>query len=202
MMNAPCRTICWTPIWNKDRAGVGLEHLLLAERGADSVVLAFDEEHGPFRLTYRLTWDDSWQLRDAVLVVRTEHSTRSLSLQTGGRGHWRDGNGRVIDDLEGCMDIDIWPTPFTNSFPIRREPMAVGERRQFRMAWISAPDLTLHPQPQAYTRLADRLYRFENLDGSGFRADLPVDEDGVVVDYPGLFRRVKPVSSSSAIPNS
>ena len=68
--------------------------------------------------------------------------------------------------------------------------MAVGERLQFRMAWIFAPDLTVHPQPQAYTRLADRLCRFENLDGSGFRVEIPVDEDGIVLDYPGIFRRV------------
>jgi uncharacterized protein len=189
MANARYRAICWTPSWNKNRDGVGLEHLLLAERSADSVVLAFDEERGPFRLMYRLNWDESWQLRDAELMLATEHSTRSLNLQSDGEGHWRHRDGRAIDDLDGCLDIDIWPTPFTNSFPIRREPMAVGERRRFRMAWISAPDLTVHAQPQAYTRLADRLYLYENLD-SGFRAELPVDEDGIVLDYPGLFRRV------------
>jgi hypothetical protein len=88
------------------------------------------------------------------------------------------------------LDVDIWPTPFTNSFPIRRKRMEVGERRQFRMAWISAPAMTLQPQRQAYTRLADRLYLFENLDGSGFKAELPVDEDLIVLDYPDLFRRV------------
>jgi hypothetical protein len=185
------RTIRWAPIWNKDREGVGLEHLLLAERTADSVVLAFDEKHGPFRLTYRLTWDESWRLHDAGLDVATERFIRSLRLQTDGQGHWRHGDGRPIEELDGCMDIDIWPTPFTNSFPIRRESMAIGERRQFHMAWIFAPDLTIQRQPQAYTRLADRLYLFENLDGSGFRAELPVDEDGIVVDYPALFRRVK-----------
>jgi len=59
------------------------------------------------------------------------------------------------------------------------------------MTWVFAPDLTVYPQPQAYTRLAERLYLFENLDGSGFRAELRVDEDGVVLDYPGLFRRIK-----------
>jgi hypothetical protein len=147
-------------------------------------------KQGPFRLTYRLAWDESWRLRDAELAVVTEHSTRSLSLRTDGQGQWRRGDGQTIHDLNGCMDVDIWPTPFTNSFPIRREPMATGERRQFRMAWILAPDLTVSPQPQAYTRLAERLYLFENLDGSGFRAELPVDEDGIVVDYPDLFRRV------------
>ena len=191
MPSSPCRTICWVPMWNKHREGLGLEHLLLAERTADSVVLAFDEEHGPFRLTYRLTWDESWRLRDAELAVATERCTRALSLRTDGQGHWRHGDGRAIDQLDGCVDIDIWPTPFTNSFPIRRAPMAIGERRPFRMAWIFAPDLTVHAQPQAYTRLADRLYLFENLDGGGFRAELPVDEDGIVLDYPNLFRRVR-----------
>ncbi len=188
--HAPCRAICWTPRWNKDCAGVGLEHLLLAADVADSVVLAFDEAHGPFRLTYRLTWDDSWRLHEAELVVTTEHATRSLTLHTDGQGQWHHGDGRAIDELTGCVDIDIWPTPFTNSFPIRRAPLAVGERREFRMAWIGAPELTVHPQPQAYTRLADRRYLFENLDGSGFRAELAVDDDGIVVDYPDLFQRV------------
>ena len=187
------RTICWTPTWNKDREGLGLEHLLLAERTADGVVLAFDEDYGPFRLAYRLAWDESWQLGHAQLLVATSHSTRSLGLQTDGQGHWRDDDGRNLPELDGCVDIDIWPTPFTNSFPIRRQPMAIGERQLFRMAWISAPELTVQPKPQAYTRLADRRYLFESLDGSGFRAELPVDEDGIVMDYPDLFRRVKTI---------
>jgi hypothetical protein len=140
---------------------------------------------------YRLAWDESWCVHHAHLSVMTESSTRSIRLNTDGQGRWRDGDGRMRDDLEGCLDVDIWPTPFTNSFPIRREPMVVGERRQFRMAWIFGPDLTVHPQPQAYTRLADRLYLFENLDGSGFKAELPVDEDRIVLDYGDLFRRVR-----------
>lgn len=189
--NAACRSVCWIPIWSDGRKGTGLEHLLLSEQLADSVVLAFDENHGPFRLTYRLVWDESWRLREADLAVVTERATRSLSLRTDGQRHWRYGDGRAAVDLDGCSDIDIWPTPFTNSFPIRREPMAVGERREFKMAWIRAPELTVHAQPQAYTRLAERLYLFESLDGSGFKAELPVDEVGIVLDYPDLFTRVR-----------
>ena len=78
-----------------------------------------------------------------------------MTLHTDGEGHWRERDGRAIAELDGCRDIDIWPTPFTNSFPIRRETLALGERRQFRMAWVFAPDLTVHAQPQAYTRLAE-----------------------------------------------
>jgi hypothetical protein len=68
--------------------------------------------------------------------------------------------------------------------------LAIGERREFRMAWVDGTALTVRPQAQAYTRLEERLYRFESLDGSGFTAELPVDEDDLVIDYPALFHRV------------
>ena len=190
MAGARCRAIGWVPVWDKEREGTGLEHLLLREGAADSVVLALDERGRPFRLAYQLAWDASWRLRDAQLLVTTEHGTRALRLQTDGQGHWREGEARALPALDGCLDIDIWPTPFTNTFPIRREPMAVGERREFVMAWVSSPELAVRPMRQGYTRLADRRYLYENLDGSGFRAELPVDEDGVVLDYQGVFRRV------------
>jgi hypothetical protein len=153
------------------------------------VVLAFDEQGHPFRLAYLLTWDAAWRLGEARLIVTTEHGPRSLHLQSDGKGRWTDGGGRAWPELDDCLDIDIWPTPFTNTFPIRRQPLAVGERREFVMAWVSAPALTVRPMRQGYTRLADRLYLYENLEGSGFRAELPVDEDGVVLDYQGVFRR-------------
>lgn len=191
MTRTPCRTICWEPVWNAARAGVGLEHLLLSDREADGVVLAFDEKRGPFRLAYRLAWTEDWRLRHAEFLAVAGCARRSLSLRTDGRGHWRHADGRPLEELDGCFDLDLWPTPFTNSFPIRREPMAIGERRPFRMAWVAAPDLSVHPQAQAYTRLAERRYLFESLDGSGFKAVLPVDEQGIVTDYPGHFRRVE-----------
>jgi len=185
------RTICWQPTWSASWESVGLEHLLLAQGAADSVLLAVDEDNTPFRLVYRLGWDKAWQLRRADLTLAKGGATRVLSLRTDGKGNWQDGEGRGLAELDGCLDIDIWPTPFTNSFPIRRQPMAVGERRTFRMAWVDGPALTVKPQAQAYTRVRDRLYLFESLDGSGFKAELPVDDDGIVLDYPELFRRVK-----------
>ncbi len=184
------RTLCWQPTWNPAQTGVGLEHLLLSDHGADAVVLAIDDIVGPFRLQYRLRWNEAWQLQEADLSVHTDSATRRLELHTDGDGHWFHGDGQPLDKLDGCLDIDIWPTPFTNSFPIHRAPLAVGERREFRMAWVAAPALTVQPQAQAYTRLSERLYRFESQDGSGFVVDLPVDEDGVVLDYPGLFKRI------------
>lgn len=183
-------TICWTPTWNKQREGIGLEHLLLKEETADGIILAIDEERGPFRLIYRLNWNTDWQLHSAKLSITADRYSQSMALHTDGKGRWRDGTGQPLTELDGCLDIDIWPTPFTNSFPIRRRPLAIGECKEFRMAWVYGPDLIVRPQPQRYTRLSERLYLFENLDGSGFKVELPVDEDCIVQDYPGLFRRV------------
>ena len=43
---------------------------------------------------------------------------------------------------------------------------------------------------QRYTRLHHPgAYRFESI-ASGFEAELAVDAQGLVVDYPGLFRRL------------
>jgi hypothetical protein len=182
--------VCWTHLRDDGADGPGLEHLLLGAGTADSVVLAFDEDRAPLRLTYRLAWDEAWQLHEADLAIAVHGAPRSLRLRTDGDGQWRHADGAAIDALKGCLDIDIWPTPFTNTFPIRRTPIAVGQRREFCMAWIHAPDLTVQPRRQAYTRLDERIYLFEALDGDGFQARLVVDDDAVVLDYPGLFQRI------------
>lgn len=65
---------------------------------------------------------------------------QALSLRTDNSGRWSLADGTTRPDLDGCLDIDIWPTPFTNSFPIHREALSIGERRTFRMAWVSGGD--------------------------------------------------------------
>lgn len=193
-----CKAICWQPIRHPARGANdpctgGFEHLLLSELSADSTILGFDEQGEAFRLTYHLRWDELWHLRDARLVRTNAAGVIALHLDSDGRGHWRNGSGIHLDSLDGCIDIDIWPTPFTNTFPIRRARLAIGQRQEFTMAYVDAgtgPGISFRAMRQGYTRLGPLLYRYENLDGSGFSAELPVDDDDVVRDYQGLFRRL------------
>ena len=185
------RSVCWIPTWSATHPGVGLEHLLLRDGSADGVVLAVDDVHGPFRLAYRMTWDAQWRLHAADVVVERSGARHALRLRTDGAGRWHDGEHRALPALDGCIDIDLWPTPFTNSFPLLRAPLAVGERRTFRMAWVDGLAPSVSPRAQAYTRKAAGTYLFESLEGDGFRAELAVDAQGLVVDYPGLFRRLE-----------
>ena len=96
--------------------------------------------------------------------------------------------GLAVAHLDGCIDVDLAGSPFTNTLPIRRAGLvAGGEAIEFRMAYVPFDTFKPVVDEQRYRCLeADRLYRYEAVDRS-FAADLTVDEDGLVTDYPGLF---------------
>ena len=111
----------------------------------------------------------------------------TLTVEHGADGWMVDGAPRP--DLAEAIDIDIVLTPFTNTLPIRRLELEVGEHADLVMAWVDVPALEVNPDPQRYTRLDATHYRFDSLD-SDFTRDLEVDADGIVVSYPGLFERL------------
>jgi hypothetical protein len=58
------------------------------------------------------------------------------------------------------------------------------------VAYISTPDLQVTRAEQAYSCIElNRVYRYEGI-FRNFTADLTVDEDGLVIDYPTLFTRL------------
>ena len=112
-----------------------------------------------------------------------------------GAGRWTTASGDALPVLDGCIDVDISATPFTNTLPIRRLALHPGEARDLDVEYVSVPDLAVMLDGQRYTCLErgtqGGLYVYASLD-SAFRADLAVDADGLVLDYPELFRRVWP----------
>lgn len=181
------REVVWTP-WD----GPGMEHLSLhpaADGGvrAESMVLGVTDGQ-PFSVRYRLEADADWQVRR--LSGDDPHVGTRIDLRSDGNGNWSHPDGASVADLAGCIDVDIAVTPYTNTLPIRRLNLQLGESREIAVVYIDAPSLEVSVEKQRYTCLEpDRRYRFESVDG-GFTADLPVDDEGVVLDYPGLFRRV------------
>jgi hypothetical protein len=187
------RQVMWSP-WT----GPGLEHLhLLQEQAgmlADGLILGV-EEQVPFRVHYAIHCDLQWRLRAVHLSMPTG-SSPSLHLFTDGEGFWKTEDGEAIPSLEGCFDVDISATPFTNTLPIRRLALQPGSSATLSMAYIAIPQMHIEATQQRYTCLevtsSGGRYLYESLaDGaSWFTAELPVDRDGLVLDYPGLFRRV------------
>jgi hypothetical protein len=175
------KTVRWEP-----EDGNGLEHLEVAQQDEGIVAESALVGEG-FGAVYRIECDAGWNVT-RVVVKRVGGGT--LDLLSDAQGNWTDGNGAPREDLAGCIDIDISATPFTNTLPIRRLKLAEGERRVIRVVYIALPELTAVPVEQAYTCIErDRRYRYEGIT-SRYTAELPVDTDGFVMDYPALFRRL------------
>ncbi|MFL5735704.1 MAG: putative glycolipid-binding domain-containing protein [Chloroflexia bacterium] len=182
----------WLP-WT----GPGLEHLHLLQQEqaivADGLVLGV-QDHKPFRARYEIHCTSQWELR-AVHVSLLSAPLSSLHLHTDGAGKWTTQTGDILPSLQACLDVDISVTPFTNTLPIRRLALQPGASVTLSMLYIEVPQMQVEVTQQRYTCLqlnaAGGLYRFESLtDGAtSFAADLPADRDGLVLDYPGLFRR-------------
>ncbi|MGO4689176.1 putative glycolipid-binding domain-containing protein [Glaciibacter sp. 2TAF33] len=132
--------------------------------------------------TYTLIADDRWEFRSLALVL----GSRSLRIECDGAEWTVDSRQRR--DLEAAREVDIAISPLTNTLPVRRLGLAIGESVDITTAYVAVPDLTVVADPQRYTRLADREYRYESRD-STFERVITVDEHGLVVTYPGLFAR-------------
>ena len=177
----------WRWVWRPD-LGEGAEEFTF--RASDLGYEARGEvdamlEGRPLKASYLVETDAAWR----TLHVRVEvKGGGAIEILSDGAGHWRRADGATLPELGGCMDPDISMTPFTNTVAIRRLGSKVGEATEIKVAYILVPELSLRPAPQRYTRLAERLWRFDGLD-IDFTANIAVDEEGFVVDYPGLFGR-------------
>ncbi len=194
-MPQEARDIYWIP-WEEP----GCEHLSLRPGEAGTKALGMilrmrDGRH--LRCRYELETDEAWHVRRLSFAVNAgeESAPRRLLLESDGAGHWQV-EGAAAPELDGCLDVDIQVTPFTNTLPIRRMDLAEGESAEIRVVYLPVPELTPRPAEQRYTCLQalgpqGGLYRYEGL-FRNFTAELAVDADGLVRDYPETFRRSWP----------
>jgi uncharacterized protein len=176
-----------TLFWKSIQEG-SLEHFSLS-RTSDYYVLegivlrSYDK---PTRVHYKIITSSSWLTQSVeVLMIGAEY--KSLRLEVTANQEWFL-DGKRLEAFTGLVDIDLGITPSTNTLPIRRLNLEVGEQAELTAVWIRFPELTIEPLPQRYTRLAANTYRYENADGS-FSANLTVDDLGIVETYGDLWIR-------------
>lgn len=182
------RHVRWRPA-----KGEGLEHVTLSEtqQGYSANGVAVGARGGaPYGLTWRVETDRGWNTT-GLWLMNTDGV--SLALAGDGAGNWRadTAEGPLLPEFSGCIDVDIAATPFTNTLPIRRLGLKVGESARIRVLYLPVPALAPEVVEQRYTRLAPRRWLYEGL-FRGFQAELEVDADGIVLDYPETFLRMAP----------
>jgi hypothetical protein len=150
--------------------------VVFAEAGAASVV------------TYRVECDDSGRTTSAVVRLRRAGAISTCMLVRHPTGIW-SADERVLPELAGLCDVDLSVTPSTNTLPIRRLQLAIGQRAEVTAAWVKFPSLDVVPLRQSYRRTSAATYEYEAPD-LGFHTEMRVDDEGIVETYGGLWTRL------------
>jgi len=168
---------------------LGIEY---AELGGDPLQLRGEvvlvEDRTPFAVSYEVDCDDAGFTARAHLRVRRNGRLDELTLSREPAGNWT-ANGRTLPELRGLGDVDLSITPSTNTPPLRRLGLGVGQSAEVTAAWVRLPALEVVPLRQVYRRVEASLYSYE-APGLQFRATLEIDGDGVVQRYGDLWRLV------------
>lgn len=174
-------------VWRAVR-GVALEHCRIAARSAEGLIIGVDDL--PFRARYTVGWDERWRTRSIDVQVE---GGKALTLEGDGEGGWRTAEGNEVKALAGCLDVDISITPFTNTLPVRRLALAPLQAADLKVVYVTVPSLRVGLAKQRYTCLVRRgdgtMHRYES---GAFKADIVLDADGLVIEYPRAFTRVWP----------
>jgi hypothetical protein len=180
----PRSTILWRRL---DAPGHEVAELVRTPAGwALSGIALVADDGRPCRLEYRIECDAVWQTQRLHLHGHLGGVPVALELTRNAQNDWH-ADGRRVPELQGCVDVDLAFSPSTNLLPIRRLELAVGDHAPVRTAWVRFPALNLEVLEQVYTRLGADTYRYESAGGT-FRRDLTVSDEGLVTEYPDLWR--------------
>jgi hypothetical protein len=152
---------------------------------------------GPaFTASYRLTVDEQGVLARLSVTSAAADRERNLTLNRTEDGYWMldTGSGGGRAEFAGALDVDLAYSPLYNSLPIRR----LGLHRQsgdheLPMVFVSLPTLTVELVTQCYrtvSPLDEQGRSAVHFRWDDFASELAVDEQGMVLDYPGLATRI------------
>ncbi|HZC27036.1 MAG TPA: putative glycolipid-binding domain-containing protein [Actinopolymorphaceae bacterium] len=188
-------------VWLKD-GGAELSEVKLARSRLSALGCAIGSDPVPYRLEYVLTTGESYVTSSLRVHTSGVGWRRSVELHRDGNGRWRfvaDAEGGLdapppggdASLFDGALDCDLGLSPLTNTMPMLRHGLlSPAGSVDLLMAWVSVPGLAISPSAQRYTPISQAgstsVVRF---DSEGFGADIVVDHDGFVLDYPGIGHR-------------
>jgi hypothetical protein len=166
--------------------------LQVTERGlkaAGRVVGGDCPEHPAFSASYDLLLDGDGITRRLSMRSVVAAGERQVSLTRNAEGFWLvdHGQGPQRAEFDGALDVDVVLSPLFNALVVRRLGLRVADAdTTVPVVYVTLPELGVSGEVHHYTSRAGAISVVTPL-GS---ADLEVDEDGFVLDYPGLAVRV------------
>lgn len=157
--------------------GEGIFEIAFVDLDGDRLTARGTQLRPDYRLSYVLETSRLFVSEHLRAEVETVHGSGSLDL--------RRGTKPLKDDV---LDLDLQASPLFNSLPVLRDGLHEGgDAREYTMAFVTVPELSVARSVQRYVPLERRVVRFRS---GTFTADIEFDADGFVVRYPGLAERV------------
>ena len=146
----------------------------------------FVHDKQPCRLDYRLRCNSQWETLSGRVSGWVGVKAVETEISVGQNRRWQL-NGQECPQAAGCIDLDLNFSPLTNTLPLRRLNLKVGEKAEVRAAWLKFPSFEIEPLEQSYSRIDATTYRYESAGGM-FVADLKVNATGFVTSYPKFWQ--------------
>ncbi len=141
----------------------------------------------PFAMEYNLELTADWDIRE--VSIKSLLDERAIRLVHKG-DKWYNGAGQHLTEFDGVELVDVSISPFTNTLPIKRLHFEGEQSQKVDIIYFDENKFSLRRLQQVYSRKGERTYRYQDIVLPDFMSDIVVDDDGLVVDFPELFRRV------------
>jgi hypothetical protein len=170
-------------------------------RASGSLVSARHEGAEAYSASYSLATDETGVVQRLTVRTIRAQGEQYVSLTRSEEGIWLVdrvdyGGGTVRTHLGGALDVDLAFCVLFNALPVRRLGLHRAPAQQdlsqyddLPMAFVSLPGLEVSCVQQTYRTVAVGETAVVSFANDLFEAELTVDADGLVLEYPGLARR-------------
>ena len=111
-------------------------------------------EVGHERVTYVVRLSPTWNVRQFLLFRDLDEP--DLWLGTDGDGRWGEMNGSHRTELDGCRDLHLACSPFTDTIAIRRLQLDVGDAADVISVAVDVENLGVVPTRRRYEHVGPR----------------------------------------------
>lgn len=158
------------------------------------IVAAATASHPAFSASYDLVTDDTGATKRLSLTVTLAERERQLSIARDDENLWmvQDHQSQSKRSaFDGALDVDVILSPFFNALPIRRT--GLFERQEeisLPVVYVRVPELTVETAVISYASAGPEATSGIRLKSPVADTTVTVDDDGFIIDYPGLAERI------------
>ena len=159
-------------------------------RAHGRIVAARSAANPAFSASYDLVTDDNGATNRLSLNVSLAERERQMSIARDEENMWliTDHEGESRAAYHGALDVDMVLSPFFNALPIRRTGLQhTTETVTLPVVYVYLPDLTVTAAEITYTGLGGGAIELRS---PVAQTTVIVDDEGFIVDYPGLAERI------------